>query len=80
MKVKTIKGIDEETWRNFKVLAVENNLKMSLLLKMMINEFRKKSNEFWDKILKGERNLSDDEAEEIMKIVSESRKERGFRI
>jgi len=79
MGVRSIKNVDEETWRNFKILAVENNLKMSVLLKMMISEFRKKSDKFWDKILNSGKNLSDDEAEVMMKVVSESRKEYGFR-
>ncbi len=80
MEIKTIKGIDEKTWRDFKVLAVENNLKMSILLKIMINEFRKNSREFWKEILKGDENLSESEASDMLKINSELRKEKGFRI
>lgn len=79
MEIKTIKDVDEETWSNFKALAAKNNLKMSLLLKMMINEFEKKSEVFWDKILKGGKKLSDKEAKDMLKIIEDSRKERGFR-
>ena len=80
MEIKTIKGIDEETWKNFKILAVENNLKMPLLLKMMINEFKKNSNDFWKKILNNEKNLDDSEARDMLKISFDLRKEKGFRI
>lgn len=79
MEVKTIKNVDKQTWNNFRVMAVENNLKMSMLLKLMINEFKKNSETFWSQILKSEKNLSVSEAGRMMKIVEASRKERGFR-
>ena len=74
METKTIKNVDEETWREFKTLSVKNNLKMSLLLKIMIKEFEKNSEKFWNKILKGGKNLSDNEANEMMNTVLDSRK------
>lgn len=79
MEIKTIKGIDEETWRKFKILAAKYNLKLPLLLKTMINEFEKNNEAFWRDILTGERNLSDKEAEDLDLILKDSRKERGFR-
>ncbi len=79
MEIRSIKGVDGETWREFKTLAAKNNLKMPLLLKAMLKEFEKKSEDFWNDILNGEKNLSDDEAEDMIKILEESRKERGFR-
>ena len=48
---------------------------MAILLKMMINEFERNSGDFWKNILKRERNLSEKEAENMVKILSESRKE-----
>jgi len=80
MEIKTIKGIDEETWKKFKVLAVENDLKMSILLKMMVNEFKKNSIDFWNKTLNRDRNLDDSEAKDMLKISLDVRKEKGFRI
>lgn len=79
MEVKTIRGVDEETWNDFKALAVRSNLKMSLLLKIMVKELEEKSENFWDKILNKERNLSEDEARSMLKTLEKSRKERGFR-
>ena len=69
MEVKTIKDVDEETWRKFKAIAVKNNVRMSSLLKLMIKEFEKNSKDFWDEILNGEKLMSDKEAEE-MKILT----------
>ena len=34
----------------------------------------------WDEILKGEKIISDKEAEDMLKIVKKLRKEKGFRI
>ena len=79
MEVKTIKNVDEETWREFKTLAVKNNVKMSSLLRIMIKEFEKNNKDFWDEILNGEKLMSDKEAEEMKVITMKLRKERGFR-
>lgn len=79
MEVKTIKNVDEETWREFKTLAVKNNIKMSSLLKIMVKEFEKNNEVFWNEILNGEKLMSDKEAEEMRIITSKIRKERGFR-
>jgi len=79
MEIRCIRGVDEETWKNFKALAEKNNLKMSLLLKMMIKEMENKSKNFWGRILNDEKNLSESEAEDLLKDVEKSRKERGFR-
>jgi len=79
MEIRSIKDVDERTWREFKSLAVKNNLKMALLLKIMINEFGKQSDDFWNKILKNEKNLSDEEADDMFNILEESRNEIGFR-
>lgn len=79
MEVKTIKDVDEETWKKFRVMATQNNLKMAILLKMMINEFERNSGDFWKNILKRDKDLSEKEAENMVKVLSESRKEYGFR-
>lgn len=79
MEVRCIKGVDAKTWMEFKSLAVKNNLKMSLLLKVMLNEFEKRSEDFWNDILNGEKNLSNNEAKGMVEVINESRKERGFR-
>jgi len=79
METKCIKDVDEETWREFKTLAVKNNIKMAVLLKIMIKEFEKNNRKFWDEILYGEKLMTDKEAEEMIKITKDIRKERGFR-
>ena len=79
METKCIKDVDEETWREFKTLAVKNNIKIAVLLKIMIKEFEKNNRKFWDEILYGEKLMTDKEAEEMIKITKDIRKERGFR-
>jgi len=79
MEIKTIRDVDEGTWNEFKAMAAKSNLKMSLLLKIMVKELERKSEDFWSKILKEGKKLSKDEAEDMLKISESSRKERGFR-
>lgn len=79
MEIRTIRNIDNETWRKFKNLAEKNNINMGNLLKIMINNFKKNSEEFWEEILNEEKNLSNQEAEKILEISKKSRKEYGFR-
>ncbi|MDO8459916.1 MAG: hypothetical protein Q7S74_02300 [Nanoarchaeota archaeon] len=79
METKCIKGVDEETWKEFKTLAVKNNMKMSILLKIMVNEFEKNSKDFWKEILSRKKSLTDEEAGDIENITKRIRKERGFR-
>ncbi len=79
METKCIKNVDEETWKDFKTLALKNNMKMSILLKIMVNEFEKNSKDFWKEILSRKKSLTDEEADDIKDIVKKMRKERGFR-
>jgi len=77
--VKTLKGVNEESWAEFKSLAVKNRTNMGKLFERMLEEYKKKSEENWKIILSGKKILSDKEAEDMLKIVKESRKEYGFR-
>ena len=79
MENKCIKDVDEETWDDFKSLAVKNNMKMSILLKIMVDEFERNSRNFWIEILSRRKSLSDEEAKDIENISRKMRKERGFR-
>lgn len=79
MEIRCIRDVDEETWKEFKKLADKSNLKMSLLLKLMVKEMARKSEDSWNLILNSKKNLSDEEAETILKISEKWRKERGFR-
>ena len=79
METKCIKNVDEETWKDFRTLAVKNNMKMSILLKIMINEFENNSKGFWKEILSRKKSLTEEEAEGIGNIVKKMRKEKGFR-
>ena len=79
METKCIKDVDEETWKDFRALAIKNNMKMSILLKIMVSEFEKNSKDFWKEILSRKKSLTDEEADDIENIVKKMRKERGFR-
>ncbi|MEK6871754.1 MAG: hypothetical protein AABX16_02525 [Nanoarchaeota archaeon] len=79
METRSIKNVDEETWKKFKALAERNKMNMSILLKMMIREFEKQSKSFWREILTRGKNFTDEEANDIEIITKKIRKERGFR-
>ena len=78
-EVKTIKGIDAETCLKFKLLAIKRRTTMGELFETMLKEYEKNASYFWKDILKGERIISDKEAEEMHKISRKIRKEWGFR-
>lgn len=79
MNIKTIKGIDEETWMKFKMLAVKRCVTMGRLLANMIKTYEKNTEDTWDKILNSGKILSDEEAEEMHKTVKKLRKESWVR-
>lgn len=78
--IKTIKGVDDETWSEFKSLAAKDKTKMGKFFEKMVVEYKKKSDGFWDDILKGPKIISDKEAKIMENAVQGVRKEHGFRI
>ena len=78
-EVKTIKDIDEETWAEFKSLAAKNRVNLGVFFKMVLKEYEKNSELFWDKVLSVEKIWSDEEAEDMEKIAKKVRKERSWR-
>lgn len=79
MGLKTIKGVREEKWSELKSMAAKNRVPMGKLLENMIEAYSKHTEEVWRRILKGEKILSDKEAEEMKKHISELRKEKWFK-
>ena len=77
--VKTIKGIDENSWLEFKSIAARNKMNMGKLFERMVEDYKKKSERFWDGILKGPAVLSKEEADAMLETVKRIRKEYGFR-
>lgn len=79
MKVKTIKNVDEETWKLMKEAARREKMKMGALLKEMVKEHKTKPSKFWSVILNGKPLLTDREATKILRTVAKLRKESGYR-
>ena len=78
-EVKTIKNVDDEIWAEFKSYAAKNKVNMGTFLKTLVHEHEKARASVWDNILKGEKILSDKEAEGMHKTVRRLRKEWGYR-
>ncbi len=79
MTTKTIKNVDERTWRKMKSLSAEQNLPVARLLDKMVHDYSGSSREFWKSILEHDKILSDKEAKDMLETVKSLRKERGFR-
>lgn len=79
MPTKTIKDVDEDTWRKLKILSAEEDMRVGKLLRNITENYIKNRVDVWAKILDGRKILSDKEAEEIEKVVKKLREESGFR-
>jgi|APSaa5957512622_1039677.scaffolds.fasta_scaffold02473_5 hypothetical protein len=80
MEVRTIKNVDAETWKKFKVLAVREGVSMSVLLRGLVNSYDRKKSSVWGKVFDKDNKLKYGEAEDLEKISKKLRKERGFRV
>ena len=72
--VKTIKDVDEEAWLEFKSIAARNKMKAGQFFEKLVEEYKNKASSTWNAILNSGKILSDEEADEMEKIVKELRK------
>ncbi len=79
MMLKTIKHVREEKWAEMKSIAAKNRVPMGKLLENMLDAYSRYNEAVWNRILHGEKDLSDKEAEGMKSIVSELRKEKWFK-
>jgi predicted DNA-binding ribbon-helix-helix protein len=79
MRVRTIKNVDDETWKLIRSIARREKLKMGVLLKEMVNEHKTKPSKAWSAILNVKPLLSEREATAMLKTVAKIRKESGYR-
>ncbi|MBU0758298.1 MAG: hypothetical protein KKF44_09590 [Nanoarchaeota archaeon] len=79
-EVKTIKGVDNTSWAEFKSMAAENNKNMGDFFSDLVKFYKeRKAKKFWDDILNGEKLLSDKDADKIKILVKEMRSDYGYR-
>ncbi|MEK6960850.1 MAG: hypothetical protein AABX47_06760 [Nanoarchaeota archaeon] len=78
--VKTIKGVDDETWSSFKTIAAKNRVNMGALFKEMVSGYKSGSKDVWSELLSGKKLISNKEADEMDKVARRLRKEHGFRV
>ncbi len=80
MQVKTIKGIEEETWADFRSICTKNRLSTGQCFEKLISFYKQNAKDFWDDILSGKKIISHEEAQGIRVLTQKIRKERGFRV
>lgn len=79
-EVKTIKGVNDNTWSRFKAMAAENSKSMGEFFEDVVTSYtKKKEKNFWKDILTVREPLTKYEAEELRKTTKKLRKELGFR-
>ena len=79
MTTRTVKDVNEKTWRKLRMLSSEYGMPMGKLIEKITEDYEARNRDFWNSILKGEKILSDKEAEEMIALVRNLRKEHGFR-
>ena len=79
MKVRTIKNVDDETWKALKEMASRRKLRMGSMLREIAKEYKRKPSDAWERILNAKPILSESEAENMLRTVEKIRKERGYR-
>ena len=67
MTTKTIKGVEDETWLEFRSLAVKNKLKTGQFFEKLVAFYRENAKDFWNDILSGKKILSEEEILEMIK-------------
>lgn len=79
-EVKNIKGIDDETWAEFKSISARHGLKAPQMFRLMVEEYKKNARDFWKDILEHKPIFTAKEYADMKKRVQEIRKEYGWRI
>jgi len=79
MTTKTIKDVDEETWKLLKEMAHKRRLKMGALLKEIAIAHKKRPSNSWNKILRAKPVFTEKEARAILRTLAKLREEVGYR-
>ncbi len=77
---KLIKGVDKESWREFKVESIKHNMKMGEFLTRLLEEHKnaENSNDSWKFLENRRTTISQREAEQVKKILDVFEKETEF--
>ena len=79
MVTKTIKDVDERTWKKLKGISADFNMPIGRVLDKMVDEYANSGKEFWKGIFEHKSVLSEKDEKEMLAAVRELRKECGFR-
>ena len=77
--VKTIKGINDGTWRKFKSIARKSKIKMGALFEKMVRNYDEREEAAWNRVLHADPIFTESEAEIAKKEILSMRREWGFR-
>ena len=77
--VKTIKGVSDDTWAEFKALAAKNKMSMAEFFRHLVNS-QKESSTWWEEYKKMPKILTEKEAKAFKEEVRKMRDEWEERI
>lgn len=80
MIIRTIKGVENDKWIKLKMLAAKKNIALGKLIEIMIEDYSRRADVVWNKVLSGDKIINDSEARGLANEIASLRKERGFRI
>ncbi|MCJ7450316.1 MAG: hypothetical protein MUP58_01095 [Candidatus Nanohaloarchaeota archaeon QJJ-9] len=74
--IRSIKNVDEKTWKTFKAEATKHGMTMGEFLTRLVSEHRKREKRNnWDEILSYKESITKKEAEEIKRKAEKLRKD-----
>jgi hypothetical protein len=77
-EVKTIKGVDEDVWAEFKSIAAEEKKNMGVLFEDIIKFYKeKKSKKVWENILTVKEPMNEYEAKIVKERIKNFREDFG---
>ena len=79
MATRTIKGIPDEDWMEFKVLAASTGNRMGDVFRAMLRAYEKEKKKFWKDIFSMKPLMSEKDAEVFEKNIKALRQSAGFR-
>ena len=72
--VKTIKGVPEKTWAEFKAMAAKNKMSMAEYFRLLVDA-QKESSTWWEEYMKMPKILTEKEAKALKEQVRKMRNE-----
>jgi len=80
MPIRTIRDVDNLTWKKMREISTRKKIRMGKLLEEMTSSYSEKEGKEWWEWLKNRKpSLTEKEADEMLEFAKKLRKEPGYR-